>query len=239
MVAIITLCFIMLTQILKGFTHSVRHEPKSTIGNSGRGSVDEGMWRWRLQFFYVLLKCLHIIWRFKHKVWLKLIIDGLWRRNKELRSKDKGICQLTFRLVIVSHWLRNLLLGNVCKENVCIRIDNTGDAFVAGKVSNAYLCPYSDLWASCPIYLCEDTEILGLHYKIRSFRAFIYLYIRKFLRFWLSCKQASSPLAFAVKLCTLVYFVSKASLLVNKSYKKYQCIDLIGLVPWEKAYIKN
>ena len=238
MVAIITLCFIMLTQILKGFTHSVRHEPKSTIGNSGRGSVDEGMWRWRLQFFYVLLKCLHIIWRFKHKVWLKLIIDGLWRRNKELRSKDKGICQLTFRLVIVSHWLRNLLLGNVCKENVCIRIGNTG-TFVAGKVSNAYLCPYSDLWASCPIYLCEDTEILGLHYKIRSFRAFIYLYIRKFLRFWLSCKQASSPLAFAVKLCTLVYFVSKASLLVNKSYKKYQCIDLIGLVPWEKAYIKN
>ena len=153
----------MLTQILKGFTHSVRHEPKSTVGNTGRVSVDGGMWRCRLQFFYVLFKCLRNIWGFKHKLWLILIIDGLWRRNKELRNKDNGICQLTFRLVIVSHWLRNLLLSNVCKENVSIRIGNTGNTFVAGKVSNAYLCPYSDLWASCPIYLCEDTEILGLH----------------------------------------------------------------------------
>ena len=71
--------------------------------------------------------------------------------------------------------------------------------FVAGNVNNVYLCPYSDLWASCPIYLCRDMEILGFQYKIRSFRVLIYLYIRKFLSFRLSRKQASSPLAFPIK----------------------------------------
>ena len=117
-------------------------------------------------------------------------------------------------------------------------IGNTGDAIVAGNVNNVYLCPYSDLWASCPIYLCGDMEILGFQYKIRSFRILIYLYIRKFLSFRLSRKQASLFLAFPIKLCTLVYFLSKDSLLDGKSYNKYQCINLIGLAPWEKPYME-
>ena len=167
-----------------------------------------------------------------------IIIDGLWKRNKVLNNKNKGICHLTFRLVIVSQWLRNLLFGNVWRRNVCMGIGNTGDAIVAGNVNNVYLCPYSDLWASCPIYLRGDMEILGFQYKIRSFRVLIYLYIRKFLSFRLSRKQASLFLAFPIKLCTLVYFVSKDSLLDGKSYNKYQCINLIGLAPWEKAYME-
>ena len=109
---------------------------------------------------------------------------------------------------------------------------------MAGNVNNVYLCPYSDLWASCPIYLCRDMEILGFQYKIRSFRVLIYLYIRKFLSFRLSRKQASLFLTFPIKLCTLVYFVSKDSLLDRKNYNKYQCINLIGLAPWEKAYME-
>ena len=238
MAAIITVCFVMIIQLLEGFSYFLLRKLKSTIGNSGRDSVDEGMWRWCLLFVYVLFECLLILWRYKRIIWLMIIIDGLWKRNEALSSKDKGICQLTFRLVIVSQWLRNLLFGNVCGRNVCIRIGNTGDAFVAGNVSNVYLCPYSDLWASCPIYLCRDMEILGFQYKIRSFRVLIYLYICKFLSFRLSRKQASFFLAFPIKLCTLVYFVSKDSLLVRKSYKKYQCINLIGLAPWEKAYIE-
>ena len=205
MAAIITVCFVMIIQLLEGFSYFVLRKLKSTIGNSGRDSVDEGMWRWWL-FVYVLLECLPILWRYKHITWLMLIIDGLWRRNKALSSKDKGICQLTFRLVIISHWLRNLLLGNVCERNVCIRTGNTGYAFVAGNVNSVYLCPYSDLWASCPIYLCRDMEILGFQYKISSFRVLIYLYIRKFLSFRLSRKQASFFLAFPIKSCTLVYF---------------------------------
>ena len=109
---------------------------------------------------------------------------------------------------------------------------------MTGRIIRAYLCPYSNLWASCRMYLYRDAEILVFYYKIKSFCAFIYLYIRKFLRFRLSCKWASLTLAFAVKLYTLVYFVSKASLLIIKSYKKYQSINLIRLVPWEKAYAK-
>ena len=238
MIAIIAFYFIILTQILKGCTHSILCELKSTVGNSGKVSEDEGMRRCQLDFFYTILKCLSNIWEYKHRLWLLLIIDGLWRRDKVFKNKDKGIYQLTFRLVVARPWLRNLLLGNVCGRNVSIRIGNTGNTFMAGKVIRAYLCLYSDFWASCRVYLCKDAEILALYYKIKSFCAFIYLYIRKFLRFRLSCKWASFPLAFAVKLHTLVYFSSKASLLMIKSYKKYQSINLIGLAPWEKAYAK-
>ena len=55
----------------------------------------------------------------------------------------------------------------------------------------------------------------------------------------LSCKWASFPLAFAVKSYTLVYFSSKASLLMGKSHKENQSIDLIGLAIVEKAYVEN
>ena len=238
MIAIIAFYFMVLTQILEGCTHFILCELEINVGNSGKVSEDEGMRRCQLSSFYTILVCLSKIWKYKHRLWLLLIIDGLWRRDKVSKNKDKGIYQLTFRLVVARPWLRNLLLGNVCKRNVSVRIGNTGNTFMAGKVIRAYLCPCSDLWASCRVYLCKDAEILALYYKIKSFCAFIYLYIRKFLRFWLSCKWASFPLAFAVKLPTLVYFASKASLLMIKSYKKYQSINLIGLAPWKKAYAK-
>ena len=48
-----------------------------------------------------------------------------------------------------------------------------------------------------------------------------------------------TPLAFPVKTYTLVYFSSKASLLMIKSHNKYQSIDLIGLALVEKAYAEN
>ena len=225
-------------EILEGCTHFISCELEINVGNSGKVSEDEGMRRCQLSFFYTILVCLSKIWEYKHRLWLLLIIDGLWRRDKVSKNKDKGIYQLAFRLVVARPWLRNLLLGNVCKRNVSVRIGNTGNTFMAGKVIRAYLCPCSDLWASCRVYLCKDAEILALYYKIKSFCAFIYLYICKFLRFRLSCKWASFPLAFAVKLHTLVYFASKASLLMIKSYKKYQSINLIGLAPWKKAYAK-
>ena len=164
-------------------------------------------------------------------------MEGLWMGNNAINTVNKGFYQLTFRLVLARYRLRNLLHGNVCRTNVAIGIGNTGDAFVAGDVNNVYLCPYSDLWASCHIYLCKDMEILGFLYKIGSFCILIYLYIGKLRSLWLSCKQASFFLAFPIKICTLVYFVSKDSLLDRKSHNKYQCTNLIGLAPWEKAYI--
>ena len=193
MIAIIAFYFIILTQILKGCTHSILCELEITVGNSGKVSEDEGMRRCQLDFFYTILMCSSNIWEYKHRLWLLLIIDGLWRPDKVFKNKDKGIYQLTFRLVVARTWLRNLLLGNVCGRNVSVRIGNTGNTFMAGKVIRAYLCPYLDLWASCHVYLCKDAEILALYYKIESFCAFIYLYIRKFLRFLLSVSGHRYP----------------------------------------------
>ena len=191
MIAIIAFYFIIVTHILKGITYSIRCERKNTVGNSGRVSEDEGMRNCRNDFFYTILKCLSNIWGYKHRLWLLLIIYGLWRRNKVFKKKDKGIYQLTFRLVVARPWLRNLLLSNIFVRNVSIRIGSTGNTFMAGKDVRAYLCPYSDFWASCRIYLYRGTVILGLYNKFKSFYAQIYLYIRKFLRLRLSCKWAS------------------------------------------------
>ena len=235
--AIITICFGMIMQLLEVLSRFALRKPKSTIGNSRIDSVDEGMWRWCLFAVYFLFECLSILWRYRHRIWPRLIMEGLWMGNKAINMVNERFYQLTFRLVLARYRLRNLLHGNVCRTNVSIGIGNTGDAFVAGNVNNVYLCPYSDLWASCHIYLCKGVEILGFLHKIGSFRILIYSYIGKLRSLWLSCKQASFFLAFPIKLCTLVYFVSKDSLLDRKSYNKYQCTNLIGLAPWEKAYI--
>ena len=50
--AIITVCFGIIMQLLEGFSHFALRKPKSTIGNSRRDSVDEGMWRWLLLSVY-------------------------------------------------------------------------------------------------------------------------------------------------------------------------------------------
>ena len=231
--AILFICFGMIMQLLEVLSHFARCKSKSTIGNSRIDSVDEGMWRWCLFAVYFLFECLASLWKFRHRIWPRLIMEGLWMGNNAINTISKRFYQLTFRLVLARYRLRNLLHGNVCRTNVAIGIGNTGDA---GDVNNVYLCPYSDLWASCHIYLCKDMEILGFLYKIGSFCVLIYLYIGKLRSLWLSCKQASFFLAFPNKLCTLVYFVSKDCLLDKRSYKKYQCTNLVGLAPLEKAY---
>ena len=74
--------------------------------------------------------------------------------------------------------------------------------------------------------------------KFKRFYDYIYLYIYDFYRFRLSYEWASYPEALSVKTYTLVYFSSKASLLMIKSHDKYQSIVLIGLAYVEKAYSK-
>ena len=64
----------------------------------------------------------------------------------------------------------------------------------------------------------------------------IYIYIYDVYRSWVSYNWATYPEAFSVKTYTLVYFSSKASLLMIKSHDKYQSIVLIGLAHVEKAY---
>ena len=232
--AILFLCFGIIMQLLEAYfriLHSVKS--KSPIGNSRKGSVDGGVWRWCMFVVCFLFECRTSLWKFRHRIWPKIILEGLWIGNNVINTIDKRCYQLTFRLVLATCWLRNLLHGNVCSTNVAIGIGNTDDARDA---NNVCLCPYSDLWASCHIYLCRDMGILGFPYKIGSFCVLIYLYMGKIRSLWLSCKQASFFLAFPNKLCTLVYFVSKDCLLDKISREKYQCANLVGLAPLEKAY---
>ena len=231
--AILFMCFGIIMQLSEAFLHFVRCKSKRLIGNSRIVSVDGGVWRCCLLNVYFLFECRTSLWKFRHRIWPRLVLGGLWMGNKAIITINKRFHKLTFRLVLVKYWLRNLLNGNVCSTNVAIGIGNTDDARDA---NNVCLCLYSDLWASCHMYLCRDMEILGLLYNIGSFRIFIYLYRGKIRSLWLSCKQASLFLAFPNKLCTLVYFVSKDCLLDKISRKKYQCTDLVGLAPLGKAY---
>ena len=234
--AIITICCGIIRQRLEVFSRIALRKPKSTIGNSRVDSVDEGMWCWCLFAVYFLFECLSILWKFRHRIWPSLIMEGLWIGNEAISMTNRRFYQLTFRLVLARYRLRNLRHGNVCRINVSIGIGNTDDMCVAGNINNVYLCPYLDLWASYHMYLCRDMEILGFLYEIGSFRILIYLYMGKLRSLWLSCKQASFFLASPNKLCTSVYFVSKDSLLDRRSYNKYQCTNLVGLAPLEKAY---
>ena len=231
--AILFMCFGIIMQLSEAFSHFARCKSKRLIGNSRIGSVDGGVWRWCMFVVCFLFECRTSLWKFRHRIWPKIILEGLWIGNNVINKIDKRCYQLTFRLVLATCWLRNLLHGNVCSTNVAIGIGNADDARDA---NNVCLCLYSDLWASCHMYLCRDMEILGLLYKIGSFRIFIYLYRGKIRSLWLSCEQASFFLAFPNKLCTLVYFVSKDCLLDRISRKKYQCTNLVGLAPLEKAY---
>ena len=171
--AILFMCFGIIMQLSEAFSHFARCKSKRLIGNSRIASVDGGVWRCYLLNVYFLFECRTSLWKFRHRIWPRLILGGLWMGNKAIITIDKRFYKLTFKLVLAKYWLRNLLHGNVCSTNVAIGIGNTDDARDA---NNVCLCPYSDLWASCHIYLCRDMGILGFLYKIGSFRVFIYLY---------------------------------------------------------------
>ena len=231
--AILFMCFGMIMQLSDAFLHFARCKSKRRIGNSRIASVDRGVCWCYLLAVYFLFECRTSLWKFRHRIRPKMILEGFWMGNNVIITINKRFYELTFRLVLAKHWLRNLLRGNVCSTNVAIRVGNTDDARDA---NNVCLCPYSNLWASCHIYLYRDMGILGFLYKIGSFRVFIYLYRGKIRSLWLSCEQASFFLAFPNKLCTLVYFVSKDCLLNRISRKKYQCTNLVRLAPLEKVY---
>ena len=171
--AILIICFGMIMRLLEVFSHFALCKSKSPIGNSRIDSVDEGVWRCCLFAVYFLFECRTSLWKFRHRIWPRLILEGLWIGNNAINTIDKRFYQLTFRLVLAKCWLRNLLHGNVCRTNVAIGIGNTGDVRDA---NNVCLCPYSDLWASCHIYLCRDMGILGFPIK-SGVSVSLYIYI--------------------------------------------------------------
>ena len=63
---------------------------------------------------YFLFECRTSLWKFRHRIWSKIILESLWIGNNVINTVNKRFYGLTFRLVLVKHWLRNLLHGNVC-----------------------------------------------------------------------------------------------------------------------------
>ena len=195
-VTVVTFYCLLVTQVLEVITSPRRCERKSTVGNSEGFSSSKSVRDYGSYTFYTVLECLGDILGYKLKLWLFLIIHGLWRKYGVMRNKDKEIWKfmntLTFRLVVARPWLRNLLLGNVL-ETFSVRIGNAGNTFSVERYLITCCCLYADFWASCRIYLYMCTIILELCGKFRKFHAYIYLYIYKSYRLRLSCKWASYP----------------------------------------------
>ena len=172
------------------------------------------------------------IFGYSKKLWLFIILGCKWKENKPFiskrKEKRKARNMRNFRLVVAVSGLRNLQLGNIC-ETFGILSVNVEKTFLAGKRFRAYLHPLADLWASCHYYLYIYMITLEFNGKFAKFYEYIYLYIGYSYRLRLSCEWASDPGAFVGNSYTLVYFSSKASLLMIKIHNKYQSIYLVRL----------
>ena len=245
LVSFIALYLAIVTNVLGGLANITRYGKKSTVGNSdslprSESSGDYSCCHYSLSIFR---KCLDNILRFNKELWSYGIIYPIWKKNKPFRKGKEELWKLgntlIFRLVIAMSWLRNLQLGNVCKETFCLRSGNVAKTFLAGKCFRAYLRLFADFCAPCCVYSYIYTVNLEFEDKFKRIYDYIYLYIYDLYCYQLSYEWASYPGGLAVKTYTLVYFSSKASLLMIKSHDKYQSIDLIGLAHVEKAYSKN
>ena len=144
--AMLFICFGIIMQLSEAFSYFTRCNSKRRIGNSRIVSVDGGVCWCYLLAVYFLFECRTSLWKFRHRIWSKIMLEGLWIGNNVTNTVNKRFYELTFRLVLVKHWLRNLLRGNVCSTNVVIRI---GNAIDVRDAKNVCFCLYSDLWASC------------------------------------------------------------------------------------------
>ena len=230
----------IVTNVLGGLINIKRYERKSTVGNSA--SLPQSKNSKEDDCYYSLSglrKLLVNILGFNKELWPYVII---WKKNKQFKNGKEELRKLRntliFRLVIAFSWLHNLRFDNVNRETFCLRSGNVRKTFLAGKCLRAYLCLSADFWASCLYYLRIYTGNLEFNDKFKRIYDYIYLIIYEIYRFRLSYEWAAYPEALSVKTYTLVYFSSKASLLMIKSHDKYQSIVLIGLAHVEKVYSK-
>ena len=228
----------MVTQVFKGITSSRRGERKSTVGNSVHLPSGTNMQDYDSQAFYSFPEYLSVILSSRLIFMILLIIQALFDQYKLIKDENKTIQYLrntlTFRLVAVK-------LGYVtyCSATFWPTIrQHYGN--VDGKETFRDLSiPFLNLCASCHSQLRLLIININFGKRLEANYVYIYLYIYRVCHCLSSCKWASCPLDFAVKSYTLVYFFSKVILLVRKSHKKNQSIDLIGLAIVEKAYARN
>ena len=100
---------------------------------------------------------------------------------------------------------------------------------LAGKCSRTYICPSVDFYAFKVYHFDRYTINLKLCDNFKVLLDLVYLYIFAFYRSWASCNSATFPEDVSAEIYTLVYFSSKAILLMIKSHDKYQSRILIGL----------
>ena len=120
--AILFMCFGMIMQLSEAFLHFARCKSKRRIGNSRIAWVDRGVCWCYLLAVYFLFECRTSLWKFRHRIRPKMILEGFWMGNNVIITINKRFYKLTFRLVLAKHWLRNLLRGNVCSTNVAIGV---------------------------------------------------------------------------------------------------------------------
>ena len=232
-VSYVLLLLATITNVWKGLTNIMRYGRKCLVGNPGSLGWRESSRDYSCNcFVYILRRIVGYILGYSKKLWLFIILGCKWKENKPFiskrKEKRKARNMRNFRLVIAVSGLRNLQLGNIC-ETFGILSVNVEKTFLAGKRFRAYLRPLADLWASCHYYLYIYTITLEFNGKFAKFYEYIYLYIGYSYRLRLSCEWASYPGAFVGKSYTLVYFSSKASLLMIKIHNKYQSIYLVRL----------
>ena len=110
---------------------------------------------------------------------------------------------------------------------------------LAGKCSRTYICPSADFCAFKVYYFDRYRINLKLCDNFKVLFDLVYLYIFAFYRSWASCNSATFPEDISAEIYTLVYFSSKAILLMIKSHDKYQSRILVGLAHAEKANFGN
>ena len=239
LISLIIIRLVMILSILGQLTKIIRYERKSIVGNSMEFGSNEKLRNVGAPFpFTIFHKWLNTVLDFQRKLWHCGAVYLLWKRNKLDTRGKKKLWSFSSKPILAKK-LRNLRLGNISKETFGLRSGNVILTFMAGKRSETCLCLFSDLCASCHTQLRLLLVNLEFGNRFKVIYEYIYLYIYRLCRCMLSCKWASYPGVFVIKMYTLVYFSSKVNLLMIKSHKKNQSINLIGLAHVRKAYSGN
>ena len=156
-VTFVALFLATVTSVLGELINIVRYGRKCIVGNSDSLAQRESSRDYSCHYFiYVLRKVLVCILGFDKELWLFVIMSYIWKENKPFRNGKEEICKLRnmwiFRFVIAMSGLRKLQLGNICEtfSILSVKVEKT---FLAGKCFRAYLCLFTDFWASCHYYL--------------------------------------------------------------------------------------
>ena len=234
-VTFITLLLAIVINILGGLINIRLYERKSNSSSLPlSGPLFSNSCR-ELLFLY-LRELLATILDINKELWPCLMIETDWNANKRLKRRRKVLHNTRIREEGgYGHTGYSHRPPGCHGYTVCI-MQSLARTVLAGKRLGTYIFLFADFWASS--VFCLDTYTVNLELK-DNFKVFydrIYLYIYDVYRSWVFYDWATYPEAISVKTYTLVYFSSKASLLMIKSHDKYQSIVLIGLAHVEKAY---